>query len=336
MISSTTSQFYGFTSKSVLSKQPVVDFSDSNQSEERRVFIGRAGLAHENGVLTVKESYPASEPLIFDLRNKSPAGFLKKIVVLAGVKVDLVFLQPACENQDKSVKQLENTESDALELECQRDSQVQCLVVNQTPENNQQIFRATFRLQKNACLKQQILGVSDGKLDYEFDYHLLDQQSNVVLDGVYLSSKKARVQFLTTMSHQSRESTSFQNIRGFASGNSRFHYSGLIHILKDASLCSAKQYNHNILLSEEAWVHTLPQLVIENDDVTCAHGATVGFLDKQQLFYMMSRGLSKETATGMLLAAFLESFFQNIDSEDQRKFLDSSMKDCLQKMFEGS
>ena len=81
-------------------------------------------------------------------------------------------------------------------------------------------------------------------------------------------------------------------------------FDGLIVVKPGAQHTNAQQYNRNLVLSDSAVVHAKPQLEIEADDVVCSHGATVGRLDAQQLFYLQSRGLSAERAKQILTSAF--------------------------------
>ena len=93
---------------------------------------------------------------------------------------------------------------------------------------------------------------------------------------------------------------------------SRAVFSGKIFVRAGALLTDAKQLNKNLLLSHEATVDTKPQLEIFADDVKCAHGATVGQIEAEELFYLKSRGLSDATARNLLTYAFAAEVIQRI------------------------
>jgi Fe-S cluster assembly protein SufD len=99
--------------------------------------------------------------------------------------------------------------------------------------------------------------------------------------------------------------SSRQRIHGIASGKSRLTFNGRIHIHPGAQHTDARLTNRNLQLDSTAQVNTKPELEIYADDVQCAHGATVGQLDAEQLFYLRSRGISEATARAMLMQGFL-------------------------------
>jgi Fe-S cluster assembly protein SufD len=104
--------------------------------------------------------------------------------------------------------------------------------------------------------------------------------------------------------HQSPHCTSRELYKGVLDGHSRGVFSGRVLVRMDAQKTDASQTNRNLLLSEDALVNTKPQLEIFADDVKCAHGAAVGKLDEDALFYLRSRGLGREAARSLLTYAF--------------------------------
>lgn len=100
-----------------------------------------------------------------------------------------------------------------------------------------------------------------------------------------------------------------------------------------AQKTNAFQSNRNILLSETASVNTKPQLEIWADDVKCSHGCTTGQLDEEALFYLRSRGISKEMARGMMLNAFAAQTLSSMKNETVRNYIDSLISEKLQKSF---
>jgi Fe-S cluster assembly protein SufD len=96
---------------------------------------------------------------------------------------------------------------------------------------------------------------------------------------------------------------------------------GELQIAKDAQQTRTEQVNRNLLLSREAQMRTRPQLEIYADDVQASHGATTGQLDESALFYMQQRGISREVAYRMLVAAFLKDVLEEVPDDDQRERL---------------
>jgi len=142
------------------------------------------------------------------------------------------------------------------------------------------------------------------------------------INGLYVATDRQHVDNHTTIDHQQPHCTSHQLYKGILDGKSRAVFSGKIFVREGALLTDAKQLNKNLLLSHEATVDTKPQLEIFADDVKCAHGATVGQLEDDELFYLASRGLTSERARALLTYGFAEDVISKIRLASARKQLD--------------
>ncbi len=134
----------------------------------------------------------------------------------------------------------------------------------------------------------------------------LDQSgANARLFGVYLGRNSQHVDYRTVLNHRAAHCTSQELVKGVLRDDARAVFNGRIHIYPDAQQTLAEMNNRNLLLSKTAEVNTKPELEIYADDVKCAHGATVGQLDKESLFYLQSRGIDSTEAYRILSDAFL-------------------------------
>ena len=122
----------------------------------------------------------------------------------------------------------------------------------------------------------------------------------------------------TKINHLVGNTKSKQLYKGILDGKSVGVFNGIIKVERDASGVDSSQLNKNLLLSKEAKVHTKPQLEIDNDDVKCAHGATTGQIDEDGLFYLQSRGISREKAIAMLIDAFADDVLSKISDSELR------------------
>ena len=125
------------------------------------------------------------------------------------------------------------------------------------------------------------------------------------ITGLYLCTGEEVVNFNIVVNHSVLGCRSTQLIKGIAGGSSKVTFNGRIVVAQDAQKTEAFQENHNILLSESARVETKPQLEIYADDVKCSHGATIGRLNEDELFYMRSRGIPKADAQALQMLSFL-------------------------------
>ncbi|MCI7420251.1 MAG: SufD family Fe-S cluster assembly protein, partial [Alphaproteobacteria bacterium] len=112
-----------------------------------------------------------------------------------------------------------------------------------------------------------------------------------------------------------------QLIKGVLDGSSRGVFQGQIHIAPDAQQTEGYQLHRALLLSDNAEVDCKPELEIFADDVKCSHGATSGDLDKEQLFYMQTRGIALNDAKQILIEAYLNEALQKVENEQLREWL---------------
>ncbi len=142
------------------------------------------------------------------------------------------------------------------------------------------------------------------------------------IDGLYVVTGKQHCDNHTTIDHAQPHCNSYQLYKGIMDDRARAVFNGKIFVRAGALLTDAKQLNKNLLLSANAHIDTKPQLEIFADDVKCTHGATVGQLEEDELFYLRSRGLKTETARALLTFGFAEDVISKIKIESVRKQLD--------------
>lgn len=177
-----------------------------------------------------------------------------------------------------------------------------------------------FHLGYSAARQQQgsryrIFSISMGSLlnRHEVSQHLEGEQSQCELKGLYIGDSKQHIDNYTTVVHASAEATSDEFYKGILADRARSVFHGRIKVNPGAQHTDAQQQNRNLLLSANAEADTKPQLEIYADDVKCSHGATVGHLDADAIFYLRSRGLSASEARVMLTEAFAAEIVEQID-----------------------
>lgn len=140
----------------------------------------------------------------------------------------------------------------------------------------------------------------------DLSMYLQGKQARCLMNGIYAPADGQHIDHHTTVHHLVPDCASEQDYKGILTGRSRAVFDGKVIVAKDAQHTDAKQHNKNLLLSSEAEVDTKPQLEIFADDVLCAHGATVGQLDEEALFYLATRGIGRVDASHYLIHAFAE------------------------------
>ena len=157
--------------------------------------------------------------------------------------------------------------------------------------------------------------------DIDVAIDLVGEGAEVSLKGLYLCGGDERVNFRILMHHRAPGCVSRQLFNGIAGGSSRVTFEGRIIVAPDAQKTEAYQENHNIVLSDQAHAETMPQLEIYADDVKCSHGATVGRLDEEALFYMRTRGVPERDAKVLQMLSFLSP----VTPEDKRESVEKAV-----------
>ena len=142
--------------------------------------------------------------------------------------------------------------------------------------------------------------------------------AHVELRGAYLGRVKQSHDIFTRINHDTPNCQSNQLFRGVLDEGGTSAFQGKVVVARDAQKTNADQSNKNLLLSRKAEANCKPELLIYADDVKCTHGATVGELDSDHLFYLRSRGLDEVAAKGLLVEAFVSGVFDEIEDENLR------------------
>ncbi len=153
--------------------------------------------------------------------------------------------------------------------------------------------------------------------------------ADCTLNGLYLVKDDQRVDHHINVDHRKPHGTSHQLFKGLLDGKSRAVFSGKVYVHPKAQKTDAQQSNRNLLLSDDALVHTNPQLEIFADDVKCSHGATVGQLDKEAIFYLRSRGLNEVAARRLLTYGFASDVLEQIKISAVRDDLEQLLSTWL-------
>lgn len=147
---------------------------------------------------------------------------------------------------------------------------------------------------------------------FEVVYELAGEGAELDLTGVYACCGEQKVDFRITVRHLCAGCVSHQLFKGLAEDEARVKFEGLVYVAAGAEKTEALQENHSLLLSENAFVQSSPQLEIYADEVVCSHGATVGSLDENEQFYMRSRGISLEEARRLQILSFLSPVLEGL------------------------
>jgi len=154
------------------------------------------------------------------------------------------------------------------------------------------------------------------------------------VDGLYFVGDGQHSDTHSVIDHTEPHCVSHQLYKGILDGKSRAVFNGKVFVRENANGTDAEQTNRNLLLSNDARVDTKPQLEIFNDDVKCSHGAAVGQLEDEELFYLLSRGLHPDLAKNLLTYGFAEEVIDKIQIESIKRQLDEVVLSSLHATLE--
>lgn len=240
------------------------------------------------GILTIDASYPSSEGLsvvrnIIEMENGSSA----KIIIdhhtahsSESMINSLIYVKLGA-NANLEIVELADTSANILSN----------LIVSQERDSKLNIY--TIDLNNKIVVRNQ-------------DISLKQTGAECSLNGLYLTSDQEHCDNRILVRHLNSNCLSNQNFKGIMGGRSIASFTGSIYVEKDAQKTEAYQQNNNVILDDKAKVYTRPQLEIYADDVKCNHGATVGKLDAEAIYYMRQRGISTDAARRLQISGFAQ------------------------------
>jgi Fe-S cluster assembly protein SufD len=170
----------------------------------------------------------------------------------------------------------------------------------------------------------------DGKLvRNNVNAYMDGENAHATLNGLYIGKDENHIDNHILVDHRVPNCNSFQTYKGVLDDQSTGVFNGKIFVQKDAQKTNAYQSSKAVLLSDEASMNSKPQLEIFADDVKCSHGAAIGQVSKNELFYLLTRGIDKEAARGILTYAFANEIIANVKLPELRAYLDNKLKERL-------
>ena len=167
--------------------------------------------------------------------------------------------------------------------------------------------------EKNSNVSVHTFSLGGKLIRNNLNFYLKGEHCHSTLKGITLLEDQQHVDHYTLVDHISPNCESHQDYKGVFSEGSKGVFNGKIHVDQLAQKTNAFQQNNNILLDDKATVNTKPQLEIFADDVKCSHGCTVGQMDDDALFYLMSRGIPKKEARALMTYAFANNVLESLE-----------------------
>jgi Fe-S cluster assembly protein SufD len=238
------------------------------------------------------------------------------VIVEKGAEITLI----VCDHTLTPQKFLTNA---VTEIYVGENSHFDIIRVQNEHNNACKITHTFIHQERNSYAASNNITLHGGLVRNSTYHYLAGEGSQSYSYGLYLADKFQHIDNFVNVEHAAPNCTSNQLFKGVLDDMATGAFNGRIFVGKDAQGTVAYQKNNNILLTDDAKMDTKPQLEIYADDVKCSHGATVGQLDENALFYLQSRGINKHEARLMLMFGFAHEVIQNINIEALRDRMDN-------------
>ena len=196
-------------------------------------------------------------------------------------------------------------------------------------DNSTLVNTSFFEQEANSNLSTNAITLNGGLIRNEAHVKLMGSHSNADVLGLYLVDKAQHVDNQVKIDHAVSDCTSNQHFKGITDDNAHAVFNGHILVRKDAQRTQAYQNSKNIAITDKAMIDAKPFLEIYADDVTCSHGATIGQLDDEAMFYLKTRGLNEDDARLLLMYAFAADIVNHIKIEPLKDRIDDLVKKRL-------
>lgn len=234
-------------------------------------------------------------------------------LVILGKNAQLTFLQ--C---DDSINDTDSFLNSVSEFHIGEGSKLELYKLQNKDNESVLINTSFFNLKKNSALHSNTITYNGGTVRNESIVNLDGEGAHADIAGLYLVDKKQHVDNQVLIRHNVPHCTSNELFKGILDDEATVAFNGHIIVAPGAQKTEAYQSNKNILLTNDAHVVTKPFLEIYADDVKCSHGATVGQLDDEALFYIKQRGICEKNAKLLLMYAFADEIVQKVEIESLR------------------
>lgn len=288
-----------------LSNDPLVALNTAFAKDGFVIFIPK-GVVLEKPVQVIN-LLSSDENLFANQRNL--------VIAEAGAQAKVVF----CDHTLNSSSFIYNT---VTEVYAADDALVEVYTIQNHHNQSATVNSMFCKLQRNSNLNAGVFSLHGGLIRNNLKITFSGEHGEANVNGISFTDKKQHVDNFTQLEHASPNCLSNQIYKNILDDESTGAFSGRIHVVRDAQKTNAFQRNNNVLLSDKARMQTKPQLIIDADDVKCSHGATVGQINEDALFFLRSRGIGEKEARMMLMNAFAREVVQKIGNEALRDKID--------------
>jgi len=306
--------------KSVLKDKKYFDkLKDFFVDQKNSLEILNHALANDGIILEVENNYSFNKPLIiynfFDKDSENKV-INNKFFISLGSDTKLNILEYY--KSENKVKYFNNV---VHNYHLKKNSILKRFNVNNNLDNSYNYHLTNVKSYSNSIFENFLFSSGSNQIKNEIHCDLLESFSSCFINGVIFLDRKQHHELKTDINHKYEHCKSSQLIKSVLLDNSKGTYQGKIYVDKNAQKTNGYQLSKALVLSDSSEFNSKPELEIYADDVKCSHGSTTGNIDENSVFYLMSRGLSKDQAKKMLVEGFLNEAIETITEENIKSLI---------------
>ncbi|MBE7515306.1 MAG: Fe-S cluster assembly protein SufD [Chloracidobacterium sp.] len=276
----------------------------------------------EISVIRIPKETALAEPIVLNFTSDDEAAAFPHVIVIAeaGSKATIV------EHYDSERQSFTNA---AVQIVIEDNAAVRHYRVQKDSLDAFNYGVTEVTIGRGASYDATSINLGGALSRHDIDVKFTAEGGEAWVDGLFMLDGAQHHDTHSILDHTVPNCTSHQTYRGVLNGDSRGVFNGKVFVRRGAHGTDAEQSNKNLLLSNTARVDTKPQLEIFNEDVKCSHGATVGQLEEEELFYLLTRGLPEQLARNLLTYGFAEEIINKIEIDSIKQDLDAAVLNRL-------
>ncbi len=286
----------------------IAAIADDLIAPDRDAFAAaRAAFGADGVIVTAARNTNIESPVVIDVQTTSETASYPSISVVAeeNSEIPVIFML-------RGNPGVASVISPQIGLHARDGARIRYVAVQNMSLESTGVIHQKIEIGRDATVKMGEVGLGGkvGRLDLHVE--LAGQGSSAEVVGVYFGEYDQTLDYRLTVHHVGKNTKSDVFLKGAVEDEAQSVFTGLLKIDKGAERTSAFETNRNLVLSEGAKAHSVPNLEIECDDVICGHGSSVGPLEEGHLYYLQSRGLSAERAERLMIKGFFNEMIERL------------------------
>jgi Fe-S cluster assembly protein SufD len=313
-----------------ISEIEVDDFQKNDQHVEKNLLHLANSFLSKKIIVDIKPNKTFERPLhIISIQSSKSSVYLsEKVIVRVGENSELTLLMHTLSLGQQSVSALNLN----IKIEVAESARVKFIQLQNENLTSFHFSQTEVQLASNSQFQSLAMSIGSGLTRNYMHLNFVGQHAFAGVYGLTILDSAQHVDNYTFIQHSIGENQSIQHYKSILSGSAQSVFRGRVRIELDAQKANSEQLNNNLLLTREAQATSIPQLEIYADDVKAGHGTTIGQLNKDEIFYFLSRGINQFEAVKMLSFDYAKDLIYKFENQDVQNFILKALQVKLERM----